>query len=418
MAHRIIMGTVPLVTVAAALGSAGPAPAAAPRSVPGVQQFLAGNYEAAAVELAKAAASEKLSEAQRAYALYCLGQVQWALGRQDPAVGSFEEVIRRFARTDWAPCAARRLAELHRSKQAWHEAAAALERFLELMLQNGRASIDSRCVQRGLQGLLGCRRRLAPSLDAAGLARELTGRQEDVWLARLGRYYLNRHGLPPGSNLLRNPGFDSDVRFVKVPAGWGYLGTEPDPNDDVDGNFDGRAPLTFVQPRSGRFCVGKYTEWGKHRGWLFQTVPVRPGRRYACTVYAWTKASAGGPGQVRVGVDPTGRTDPRAESVVWTAYSSPVQEYRRIGFSGESAVQARAEVLTIFLELRQDRVSAANAMLFDDAEVRECPAPENLPAGGQAKPSAASGSAPARDDGGSGAGTVESRRIGGRGRKG
>ncbi len=305
------------------------------------------------------------------YALYCLASAHLAIDEEDLALQAWKQLTEDHVGSDWAVCAAQRLARLHIAKRRWRQGSAALEVFLELYLRNGVGSVDSPPTGETLSAMLECRNYLEPGMDAGRLALELITKHEGTWLARAAEYHIDRRLLAPGRNLLRNGGFELDVRIVRVPAGWTCVGTDPDKNDDWDGNLDRNTVGKFAAPRTGRFCVGKYTEWGRHRGWLLQTVPASASRPYECTVYGWTKISDGGPGKVRLGVDSSGGRDPQAPSVMWTEYASPVAGYESIGFAGEAAVMAESDKLTVFLELRQDESGPPNTMLFDDAVVRQ-----------------------------------------------
>jgi hypothetical protein len=176
--------------------------------------------------------------------------------------------------------------------------------------------------------------------------------------------------LPPGSNLLRNPGFEWDGEGqILPPVGWEYLGTEPNPGDDADGTLNASI-FDVGEPHSGRFCAGKFTSYGSHRGWILQTIPVERGREYECFAWGRVRGQPDAVGRIRVGVDPTGGTDPHGESVIWSGYASPRDAYEQLGFTGDDAVRSRGDTLTLFLEIRQDDIRPDNSMLFDDACVR------------------------------------------------
>jgi hypothetical protein len=186
---------------------------------------------------------------------------------------------------------------------------------------------------------------------------------------------------PAGNELLQNPGFEEDgTDFVLPPAHWGFAGTGSDPADDADGTLRLRSfPQFFTPPRSGVFSAGKYTEYGIHRGFFLQRVAARPGGTYACTAYGYVPGSGGSPGRLRLGVDPSGGTDPTSANVIWTDYVSPFGNYALVGFSWPNTVTASGHSLTLFLELRQPISAGGNAMLFDDASVVELGAPMPTP---------------------------------------
>jgi hypothetical protein len=175
----------------------------------------------------------------------------------------------------------------------------------------------------------------------------------------------------PAQELLTNPGFEADgTDFVNPPAAWGIVHT----NEAWDGTLaaDSWGGNITTPPRSGIFCAGKVTNWGAPQLYYYQEVSVSPGLKYDCSAYVHTPVTTTpeNPGQVRVGVDPNGGTDPFSADVVWTAGTTSTAGYSLLGLTGGSAVTATGTTLTLFLEARTLASDWWNGMLFDDASVK------------------------------------------------
>lgn len=333
-------------------------------------RYRAGDYEQAIRGL-KQFLAEEPQAASAAYVLYLLGDTYATLGRADEAIDAFAQAGERYPSSKWATSATYRLGEIRASRQEWETAAEAYARFVELYLENHGDTVGGKVVSGALERIIGCHERLNPGRSRLAIQRDLVKRYEGYPVADAIVLAAGGIVLPPGSNLLRNPGFELDRGAMRLPPlGWEYVGTEPDPGDDADGTLDNSMFEGLPEARSGRLCVGKFTSYGTHRGWLFQSVPVVSGEEYECSAFCMVNGKAEATGRVRLGVDPQGGMEPLAPSVRWTEYEAPREGYRQIGFRGAKAVRATSERLTLFLEFRQDSPLPDNAMLFDDAEVR------------------------------------------------
>lgn len=167
---------------------------------------------------------------------------------------------------------------------------------------------------------------------------------------------------------LLNTGFEEDgATFVNPPAYW----QDWTLSESADGTLDGTSwDNVDTSPRTGALCAGKATDWGSPHLGFYQMASVPAGGAYECTV--WYRTPCQKPfhaGLVRLGVDPTGGTDPFAGSVMWTSYVSSPAAWQRIGFLGNDAVVSKKGWLTLFLELWQPEYRPWNAMILDDASV-------------------------------------------------
>jgi hypothetical protein len=335
-----------------------------------IGRYREGDYEAAISKLREFVAADPRS-VSAPYALYLLGDTLVALDLRAEAVDAFAQAVERYPSSKWATSAAHRLAEIHTSRDDWEKAIDGYARFVELYLQNHGGTVAGPVVSEALERIMHCAERLDPGRSEIEIQKGLIERFEDHPLADAIVFAAGGRVLPPGSNLVRNPGFELDREAMRLPpVGWEYLGTDPQPWDDADGTFDHTAFGGVAEPRSGRFCAGKFTSYGTHQGWLIQAVPVDRGKRYECAAFCLVKGTAEAAGTVRFGVDPRGGKDPHAASVAWTEYVSPRDEYEQIGFVGKRAIAAISGALTLFLEFRQNAPLPDNVMLFDDVRVQ------------------------------------------------
>jgi len=334
-----------------------------------MDRLESGDYEGAAADL-ETFARENPRDRNSPHALFLAGDLAQSLGRNSEALDLYQSAVDEYKTGPWVLKSLDRLAKLHRERTEWDAAQNALIRFIEVYLQTRKDTVAGPPVQEAIERIVEVRREEDPSRTREDVLRSLVADFPDppirdaVMVEDGGRF------LPPGSNLLRNPGFEWDREAqILPPVGWEYLGTEPNLDDDLDGTLNASV-FDVGEPRSGEFCAGKFTSYGSHRGWLFQTVPVEQGREYECFAFGCVRGQPDAVGRVRVGVDPSGGSDPRAESVLWSEYASPLEAYEKLGFWGEDPVRARTDSFTIFLEIRQDDIRPDNAMLFDDACVK------------------------------------------------
>lgn len=227
-----------------------------------------------------------------------------------------------------------------------------------------------------------------------------------------------------GQNLLANPGFESpyvkqcchtDPRFfpntpideVQVAQGWLGWWLEPDVDPRYPGSCENRpgcqvawhrpewreaqcGPVCANRVRSGGNAQKYFTFFSIHDAGMYQRVTgITPGQRVRFSIYmqAWSTHNAYGPSEgqqsmgMRIGIDPTGGTNPYAGTVQW----SPVNDvYDTWGFYSLEAV-AQAGAVTVFTRSTPVYGFQHNDIYLDDASlviVGSGPAPAPTSAGG------------------------------------
>jgi hypothetical protein len=336
---------------------------------PGWKLFRDGQYEAADAALARAADQSPQAKTA-AEALYALGSVRAAAGRWVEAENAWRRLITEHPGSPWVLAALSRLGERAEQAKEWDRARDLTAAFMERYLASRGTGVDDLVCRRMFERLIACERGEQGERATREVHSALKTRYpSDSVVGRVIEYHAGVDPNDPSANLVLNPGFELDARVIGAPLGWSFRGTEPDVQDDADGVFEAGARSALVRPRSGRFCAGKFTGWGKHRGWLFQQIPVIKGMRYDVQAFGHTPAQGGSPGRLRIGVDPQAGVDPENPGLRWSAPILAAEAYQKISLEGANAVQAEGEVMTLFLELRQDQPAEPNAMLFDDVSV-------------------------------------------------
>lgn len=186
-----------------------------------------------------------------------------------------------------------------------------------------------------------------------------------------------------GENLLQNPGFDGGLSASpngSVPTGWAIYG-------DASSDKESLPALTRSAPYSWRLRK----EYGVFTGGGYQSLDVQAGATYRFSIYAmiWTcddpvhacrnetstfsDTSSGG--RVRIGIDPTGGTNPYAATVQWGGFRSPftwgVFEYLSLD------TVATSGRMTVFTYYTADKVMRFHDVFWDDAslvQVSQAPA--------------------------------------------
>lgn len=89
-----------------------------------------------------------------------------------------------------------------------------------------------------------------------------------------------------------------------------------------------------------------------------------------CTFSAWTRAESEHEKPSigrRVGIDPTGNTDPSAATVVWSDYNNATGKWERQTVTAK----AQAKVITVFVEAKGEKTGPGRDIFYvDDAELR------------------------------------------------
>jgi LysM repeat protein len=186
------------------------------------------------------------------------------------------------------------------------------------------------------------------------------------------------------SNLLQNPGFEGGFTAVaagQVAANWtpwnaprtaempSYQNGQPVYLAASDANAQG----VFPRIRTGGNAQVYYSFYETHDGGLYQQVSgVTPGTELRFSIYAYVWSSkfddvnvSDEPGDValRVGIDPTGGTDPFAASVVYTDAQVFYDAFRQYSVTAT----AQASTVTVFVRSTVGEPVQGSYVYLDDA---------------------------------------------------
>ncbi len=158
---------------------------------------------------------------------------------------------------------------------------------------------------------------------------------------------------PQTGNLLANPGFEGGTPGAwtiygdpeMVPAGWSY----------------------GAGARTGNWGIGAATEDGVVYGGAYQRVPAEPGNEYRLSAWLFSYCEGDLSTRdrqtvMRIGIDPTGGTNPQAASVKWTPFTNSQSGWTQVGLSAV----ATSNYVTVFLHGGNDSECAVSAFSFDD----------------------------------------------------
>ncbi len=158
-------------------------------------------------------------------------------------------------------------------------------------------------------------------------------------------------------SLLGNPGFES---------------SGPRQPWVIYGRNDGRITGTWYQgitARSGSAFFGSAASWDHKTGGCYQQVGAVPGKSY--WVSAWTTSyqvgGTLGADRARVGIDPTGGTDPASPAIVWGPWTWSQGSWTRM----DATAIAQADEITIYIDIRQPSGYEWNINAVDDVDLRE-----------------------------------------------
>jgi len=132
--------------------------------------------------------------------------------------------------------------------------------------------------------------------------------------------------------------------------------------------------------RSGENSQKYFTFWSVHQGGVYQVVDgVRPGMtlRFSIYMHAWSATklhglepnphfSFGQTGMhMKIGIDPTGGTDPWSKDVIWSPEEDVYDKFERY----EVQAVARSNKITVFTHSRPENPMEHNDVYLDDAEL-------------------------------------------------
>lgn len=126
-----------------------------------------------------------------------------------------------------------------------------------------------------------------------------------------------------------------------------------------------------ITAHTGNWFFGTAVNYGTKSGGLYQRIAVPTG--YQCQAAAWTRVyhSSDNPwtsAQCKVGIDPTGGTNPSATSVKWSTVDvQMVPNYSEWRPSAAPVVACGSGNVTIFLDFKQFNTTGWHITCFDDA---------------------------------------------------
>jgi LysM repeat protein len=240
-----------------------------------------------------------------------------------------------------------------------------------------------------------------------------------VWLGALllALVPLAVMAAPPqqGENLLNNPSFEgpyspwNGVSQIQMPASWTPWWAEA-----AEGDPEWKHHRPEWKPDEGQYYPNRVHSGERALQWhksyaTFQSgayqqvsVPENAQLRFSAYGQAWScddwnqcsDATSHDPANMamRIGIDPTGGTNPWAPSVVWSGWGNPLDAW------GYFAVEATAQggVVTVFLYSNPDWPKQNQDVYYDDASlvvIGDAPPPAAAP--DEAQPPAAAAEAPA-----------------------
>jgi len=140
------------------------------------------------------------------------------------------------------------------------------------------------------------------------------------------------------------------------------------------------APQDPPRIRSGQNSQKYFSFWSVHEGGVYQVVDgLRPGSplRFSIYMQAWSATkenrmepnphfSFGQTGMhMKIGIDPTGGTDPWSKDIVWSTEKDTYDKFERY----EVQAVARANKVTVFTHSRPENPMEHNDIYLDDAEL-------------------------------------------------
>lgn len=189
---------------------------------------------------------------------------------------------------------------------------------------------------------------------------------------------------PAQQNLLQNPGFEGGfaqfAHFATAIVADKWL---PWWKEQVGGDeaWKNRMPeYKAAAPYKNRIHSGGnaqqyFTYYGTHVGGIYQTVKnIRPGSKLRFTLYgqAWAgggndpnKSEGGGPMHMRIGIDPTGGTNPWSGNIVWSGEQNPLDAWS--AFAVEAI--AKSNQVTVFTYSAPVYPTQHNDVYWDDASL-------------------------------------------------
>jgi hypothetical protein len=183
-----------------------------------------------------------------------------------------------------------------------------------------------------------------------GLLLCLLAAGSDRWFADAGD---SNPCLEPG-NLTQNCGFDTFVddwvgdKRYQIPAGWWYFILTGDPEYRPSDDTYWGAPSLWMLTDGAPFTAG-----------IYQQVPVTPGVVYQANI-GWAAVSQED-FERKLGLDPTGGTDPLAPAVIWSRSEWTTTRWPDLAVSA----RATCPTMTVFVWVHHPRAYGLDWVFLD-----------------------------------------------------
>lgn len=160
-------------------------------------------------------------------------------------------------------------------------------------------------------------------------------------------------------NMITNSGFE-----LGSLSGWSTYGTVESPHS---GTWFG------IPPYTGSWFVGNAANGGTKSGGLYQRIAITNGLQYQAKVWSCIMRAdnPSDSAQSKIGIDPTGGTNPTSANVRWSSVDTQATDYATVWRQLSTPVVTSAGgYVTVFLDVYQINSSGWHINCFDDAELR------------------------------------------------
>ncbi len=176
------------------------------------------------------------------------------------------------------------------------------------------------------------------------------------------------------ANLLQDPSFEGENYsrigvdpadpFTTYNAPWYWWGGFVAGGDTFWKNvYPAGFPHTGPVKHSGARSYNMARGGGTFTAWLLQQVSAQPNTDVEGGAWAYIQNNV--PGAIaRVGIDPTGGTDPNSPAVVWSASAGGLYQWNLMQVTARAG---ESGVVTLFLYATQSQPSDPNGVFWDDA---------------------------------------------------
>ncbi len=215
-----------------------------------------------------------------------------------------------------------------------------------------------------------------------------------------------------GTNLLQNPGFEGaystwgGIPQLQMPAGWTPWWAENDGTVPEWANHrpewkPAEAEYYPTRVHSGERAIQWFKSYATFWAGAYQqvTVPANAPLRFSAYGFAWScddwnlcpDATSHNPAnmRMRIGIDPTGGTNPWSGNIVWSGFASPTGGW----YPFQVEATAQGSVVTVFLYSNPDWPKQNQDAYYDDASLvvigAAPPAPAPTQSAGENPPPAA-----------------------------